>query len=212
MKNLIILGTGAFAEEVADLVQDGTTHEVVGYSVNRDRESMPKDFLELPVHWIESLAELVTNHEVLCSIGSTQRIEFTNQAEALGLPFAKVVHPSARLSTQSEIGPGSILSVAVVVAAKTRLGRHVIVNRGVLIGHHTQIGDCVTISPGSNIGGRVRIGSQAYIGMGATVLNDIEIGEGAIVGAGAVVTRDVPAHAQVLGVPARVTKRDVAPH
>lgn len=212
MKKLIILGTGAFAEEVADLVQDGTAYRVVGFAINRERDTAPESFLGQPVHWFEDLAERLKDNEVVCSIGSTQRLEFTAQLERIEFDFAKIVHPSARLSAQSEIGPGTILSVSVVVAAKTRLGRHVIVNRGVLIGHHTEVGNCVTISPGSNIGGRVKIGNQAYIGMGATVLNDLEIGEGAIVGAGAVVTRNVPAHTQVLGVPARITKRDVAPH
>ncbi len=212
MKKLIVLGTGVFAEEIADLVEDGNTHEIAGFAENRDRAKVPGPFLGHPVHWYESLTELTGEHEFLCSIGSTKRIEFTSAIEALGMTFARVQHPTARLSRRSSIGPGSLLSVSVVVAAHTTLGRHVIVNRGSLIGHHTRIGDCVTISPGVNIGGRVRIGDQAYIGMGAIVLNDIQIGEGAIVGAGAVVTRDVPAHTQVLGVPAKVTKRDVAPH
>ena len=53
------------------------------------------------------------------------------------------------------------------------------------------------------------IGRRRYVGMGAIVLDGLKVGEGAVVGAGAVVTRDVPAHAQVVGVPARVVKEDV---
>ena len=212
MKNLILLGNGVFAEELADLVNDGTSHRLVGFAENRDRERVGQELLGLPIHWYEDLPALEGAPEMLCSIGSTLRNEFTDAVEALGLPFARYVHPGARLSETSKIGPGSLLSVSVVVAAHTTLGKHVIVNRGALIGHHTRVGDHVTISPGANIGGRVRIGSQAYVGMASVILNDIEIGEGAIVGAGAVVTRDVPAHTQVLGVPARVTKTDVTPH
>ena len=212
MKELVILGTGVFAEEVADLVRDGETHKLVGFAENRDRTRTKGPLLGLPVVWYEALPELPAETELLCAIGTTRRGEFTSWCAERGLSFARYVHSSARLSRTSELGAGSLLSVATVVAAHSRIGEHVIVNRGSLIGHHTKIGDRVTISPGANIGGRVRIGSQAYIGMGAIVLNDIKIGKGAIVGAGSVVTRDVPAHCQVLGIPARVTKENVEPH
>lgn len=212
MKNLILLGTGVFAEEMADLISEGTSHRLVGFAENRDPSRTKETLLELPIHWFEDLPRLEGAPEFLCSIGSTKRSQFTGPVEEMGLPWARFIHPSARLSATSTIGAGSLLSVSVVVAAHTTLGRHVIVNRGALIGHHTEIGDTVTISPGANIGGRVRIGSQCYIGMASVILNDITIGEGAIVGAGAVVTRDVPPHTQVLGVPARVTKTDVDPH
>jgi len=209
MKRLIILGTGAFAEEVADLVADAEEYRVVGFGENLSREKVPGPLLGLPVHWVDELGARAADCEAVCAIGTTRRRLFTARVEELGLPFARVVHPSARLSRTARIGPGTILSVGVVVAAQTRLGRHVIVNRGSLIGHHTRIGDHTTVSPGANIGGRVAIGEGTYVGMGAIVLNDLRIGSGAIVGAGAVVTRDVPDRVQVMGVPARVTREGV---
>jgi len=48
----------------------------------------------------------------------------------------------------------------------------------------------------------------ASIGSGAVILPGIEIGEGAVVGAGAVVVESVPAHATVVGVPAKMIKKD----
>ena len=211
MNKLVLLGTGVFAEEIADVVSDCPDVELVGFAENLDRERAASPLLDLPVHWIEDLPDL-EGCEFVCAIGTTKRSAFTRQVAALGLPFGRVVHPTARLSRTSELGAGSILNVGVMVAAHTRIGEHVIVNRGALIGHHTTIGDHVTISPGSNIGGRVTIGDGAYIGMGSIVLNDVKIGAGSIVGAGAVVTKDVPERVQVLGIPARVTKENVEPH
>jgi len=211
MSKLVILGTGAFAEELADIASDGDAHEVVGFAENWERARVPGPLLGLPVHWIDDLPEAAAGCELICAIGTTARFGFTDRCEELGLTFGRVVHPTARLSRTSEIGPGTTLSAGVIVAAHTTLGRHVIANRGALIGHHTRIGDHVTISPGANIGGRVRIGDRAYIGMGAVVLNDVTVGRGSIVGAGALVNKDVPERVQVLGVPARITKEDVEP-
>lgn len=45
--------------------------------------------------------------------------------------------------------------------------------------------------------------------MGATVVDRLTIGVESIVGAGAVVVEDVPPNVQVVGVPARITKRGI---
>ena len=208
-QRLVILGTRAYAEEVADLVADTGQFELVAFGENWERKRAGGELLGLPIVWVGDLAPLARDTQAVCAIGTTQRSQFVGEARAMGFEFARIRHPSARLSETSSIGPGSILSAGVIVAAHTRLGAHVIVNRGSLIGHHTEISDCVTISPGANIAGRVRIGAGSYIGMGAIVLDGITIGERALVGAGALVTKDVPDRVQVMGVPARITRENV---
>ena len=204
----MILGSYAFAEEVADLAREAGA-EVAGFVENWDRERCAEPFLGLPVTWIDDAAPLATEHEAVCSIGSTRRRGFVEQAAAIGFRFGQVRHPSALVSATSSLGEGCVVSARVVVAASTSVGRHVILNRGVMVGHHTTIGDYVTVSPGANVAGKVTIGDGAYIGMGAIVLDGRTVGAGSVVGAGAVVTRDVPPGVQVQGVPARVVKERV---
>ena len=67
----------------------------------------------------------------------------------------------------------------------------------------------VTISPGANIAGRITIGDGTYVGMGAIILDSLKIGSGSVIGAGSLVTKDVPDNVQVMGVPARITKKGV---
>jgi sugar O-acyltransferase (sialic acid O-acetyltransferase NeuD family) len=208
---LLILGTGAFAEEVATVVGAGDSYELAGFVENLDRHRTTTELLGLPVHWIDDAAGFAATHEVVCALGTTKRRGFISQATAAGFRFASVRHPTAVVASNAEICPGTILGAGVIVAARSRVGSYSILNRGVLIGHHTQIGECVTVSPGANIAGRVKIEGRAYVGMGAIVVEDRTIGGGSIVGAGAVVTRDVAAGTQVQGVPAQVARERVEP-
>jgi acetyltransferase EpsM len=208
-ERLAVLGTSLFAPEVVDLAEDTGKYEVTVFIENLDREKTRQPFLGRPVIWIDDAAPMASTHSAVCALGTTHRHGFIAQASAAGFSFAAIVHPSSRLSSKSAVGDGSIVSVGVIVAAHTVVGRHVIINRGVLIGHHTTIHDYVTISPGANIAGAVTIGEGTYIGIGAIILDRVCIGAHAVIGAGAVVTRDVPDRVQVMGIPARITKRHI---
>ena len=53
-----------------------------------------------------------------------------------------------------------------------------------------------------------KIGNHVMVGAGATVLGPVIIGDNVQIGAGAVVVKDVPDNCVVIGVPARIIKRD----
>ena len=209
MTPLLVLGTRTLAEEVADLAADTPGFRVAGFVENLDRERCREPLRGLPVHWIDDVRELARDHVAVCALATTKRRRFVEEAAALGLGFAMLVHPTAHVSRTAHLGEGSIVGAGVVVGAQSSLRRHVFLNRGVLVGHHTEIGDYVTLQPGANVAGACRIGEGTYVGMGAVVLDHLSSGEGAVVGAGAVVTKDVPPHVQVVGVPARIVKEGV---
>ena len=204
---LAILGTHTFAEEVADLVEQIGTHELVAFVENWDRERVGRTLAGQPVIWVDELAEHAGEWSAVCAIGSPERRGYVEQVAGLGVEFATVVHPTAVVAPSARLGAGCIVSPGVVVGSHTEIGEHVILNRGVLVGHHTRVGSCVTLSPAANVAGCVRIGDGAYVGMGATVIDRRTVGPGALVAAGAVVVRDVPAEVRVQGVPARSVER-----
>lgn len=207
-KPLLLLGIGAFAVEIADIVSAVPEFRVKGLVHNLATGPVPAEVEGWPVFGIDDLAPFTGSHWVLGALGSTMRRAFIEQVAALGFPFATIVHPTAVRSTGAEIGTGSLVGVRAVIAARSLLGRHVLVNRGALIGHHTLVGDYVTIGPGANIAGSCRVGDGTTIGMGAIILDHISVGAHSLVGAGSVVTRDVPDHVEVVGAPARIVKEN----
>jgi sugar O-acyltransferase (sialic acid O-acetyltransferase NeuD family) len=210
VERILILGTRAMAEEVWDLISDMPGFEVTAFVENMDQARCLETLEGLPILWIDDIAPYAATHKAVCALGTTHRSRFTDQATALGLGFATVVHPTARVSTHSPIGDGTIISAGVVVATRTEIGRHVFINRGALVGHHTRVGDYVSIMPGANVAGKCSIGEATYIGIGAIVIDGITIGAHSVVGAGSVVTKDVPANVQVVGVPAVIARENIS--
>jgi sugar O-acyltransferase (sialic acid O-acetyltransferase NeuD family) len=206
---LLLLGTGPFAEDVADMVAETPGWRVDKLVDSIDRTRAGEAVAGIPIVWIDDLAGYVGSHHALGALGTTKRRAFVEQVAALGIPFATIVHPSARISTSAKVAEGTLVSRGCLVAARATIGRHVLLNRGSTIGHHTAVADYVTVGPGTHIASSVHVRTGTYIGIGATVIDHLEIGAGSIVAAGAVVTRDVPERVLVAGVPARVVKRDV---
>jgi acetyltransferase EpsM len=205
----LILGTRTLSVEIADIISETLDIQPAGFVENMEHDKCNEKLEGLPVYWVDELEKLSKTHCAVCALATTHRKRYIEQVSIYKIPFATIVHPTARISIKSTLGEGTIVSAGVIIATHTNLGRHVIVNRGALIGHHTKIGDYVTIQPGANIAGLCTIGDAAYIGMGAIILNRISIGSHSIVGAGAVVTKDVPDNVQVVGVPAKIVKENI---
>jgi len=206
---LLILGTHHFAPEVFDLVSDIPGYRVDGFVENVDAARTVNEIEGLPVHWIDDVGRFAQTHRAICALGTTRRSQIVEQASSLGFEFATIVHPTARVSTRTELGPGTLVSAGAVIATRTQIGAHVIVNRGALIGHDVVIGDYVTLGPGANVAGLCRLGDRAYVAAGALVIDRISVGAEAVIAAGAVVVKDVEPRSQVMGVPARVAKADI---
>ncbi len=113
------------------------------------------------------------------------------------------------LPWETEIGIGLTIvhGWGLVVSPDARLGRNVTLFHGVTIGRK----DTIAADGTRTVGGAPTIGDQVWIGPHALVVGDITIGEGSVIGGGSVVTKDVPPHSLVVGNPAQVIARDVAP-
>ncbi len=114
------------------------------------------------------------------------------------------------------MGPGcSVWPYAVIRAdlSEVRIGRNSNVQEHCQIhgnpGRPTIIGENVTIGHGAIVHA-ARIGDCVIVGMNASVLDGADVGSGSVIGANTLVTSGmvIPEGSLVLGVPAKIVRRD----
>jgi sugar O-acyltransferase (sialic acid O-acetyltransferase NeuD family) len=150
----------------------------------------------------EALQSLEVSYVVAIGSGFARRSVAERLTGAARGP-ATLLHPSATIGGDNQVGLGSILAAGSRVTTNITLGPHVHLHVNSTVGHDSTLGEYVSVFPGATLSGNVTIGAGATIGTGANVLPGVTIGEGAFVGAGAVVTRDVEPGHTVVGSPAK---------
>ena len=120
--------------------------------------------------------------------------------------LSKAIAYISRILTGIEIHPAA------------KIGKNLFIDHGlgVVIGETSEIGDNVLIYHGVTLGGtslkkgkrHPTIENDVIIGAGAKVLGPIVVGKGSRVGSNAVVTKNVLAFNTVMGIPARVIKKN----
>jgi sugar O-acyltransferase (sialic acid O-acetyltransferase NeuD family) len=126
--------------------------------------------------------------------------------ESLGIApgrFARVIHPTARISPLATIGYNVLIMAGVVITSNAVIGDHVCVLPNTVIHHDARIGAWSLVGSNVSVAGNTLVGENCYIGSGSSIMNALEIGDGTLVGLGSNVIRNTPAGSRVAGNPAR---------
>jgi sugar O-acyltransferase (sialic acid O-acetyltransferase NeuD family) len=163
-------------------------------------KNYPYKILGDPATWMPADDEIF-----IAGIGDPEsRLRSCLDLKSRGARFLTVIHPSAVLAANVEIGEGCVIAPNAVISADAKLERFVSVNIAASIGHDTQTGEGTTVSSHSDLMGAVSVGRCCFIGSHACILPAKKVGDYAIVGAGSAVVRNVPSRTTVMGVPAQI--------
>ncbi len=208
-RDLVILGAGGFAREVAWLASQVNrfhrpTWNLLGFW-SADPAETGATINGLPV--LDRRALLGRSGEVfaVAAIGDPRtRERAVADAERAGFRFATLVHPGVLYDEATvAIGPGSMICAGNILTTNITVGAHVIVNLDCTIGHDCRLDDFATLSPGCHLSGHTTVGRAAYLGTGVVTVERHEIGPRAIVGAQGAVVRDIEGGVTAVGVPAK---------
>ncbi len=209
---VVILGAGGGSRDVLDIFDACNAihpaYSVEGFIVDPEYATPGIQFNDKPVlGGFEWLAEHHHDVQAICGVGSPElRQRLIKRAEALGVTFCTVIHPSVQMTRWVRIGAGSSIAAGCVLTNQIKMGDHVQVNVGCTISHDVILENFVTLSPGVHIAGNVHVGEGCFIGIGASCIEKKRIGVWSVIGAGAVIIDNVPPNTTVVGVPGKVIK------
>jgi sugar O-acyltransferase (sialic acid O-acetyltransferase NeuD family) len=211
MKQVVIIGAGGHAREVADILRDRSNQvgdlKPIGFVVEHNAPASLNYDLPILGDWSWFNGTNVSDFTVICAVGEPSlRKRLVERVSETGLTFAKAISPRAQIAPRVEIGDGVMIFPYTVISTNVSIGDHSIVNSGATISHDSKVGRFTTISPGVHVAGNVHIEEGCYLGIGANIIQRVNVKPWTVIGAGATVIHDLPEAVTAVGVPARPIK------
>jgi sugar O-acyltransferase (sialic acid O-acetyltransferase NeuD family) len=212
---LVIVGSGEFAEIAYEYFTHDSPYTVVAFSV--EKEFLTKTSLyDLPVVPLEELADTypAAQFSVFVAVTYTKlntvRERLFCDLKAQGYLFARYVSSRAFVWHNVTFGDNVFIFENNVVQHQSVLGDNVILWSGNHIGHRSVIEDHCYLASHVVVSGYCRIGANSFVGVNATFADHVTVGRDCLIGAGALILSDVPEDTIVPGTaskPAAVSSR-----
>ena len=199
---LIIIGASGHGKVVADIAIKLNKWQSIAYF---DDDDSIKTCMGLQV--IGKTVDVIKykdKAEFFIAIGNNLiRERIYRELENIGIETITLIHPSAIIGNDVEIGLGTVVMAGTVINSSSRIGKACIINTSSSVDHDNLIGDFVHIAPGVRLAGTVKVGNGSWLGIGSVVSNNLSICSNCKLGAGAVVVKDIEESGTYIGVPVR---------
>ena len=205
MKKIAIIGASGHGKVVADIARLNQYEEIVFLDDN-------PDIVECGTYKVDGTSREFRKYanrgyDLIVAIGDAKiRQHIQEEIQGDGLCCTTLIHPSAVIAENVEIGSGSVVMANAVINPSTEIGKGCIINTCASVDHDNHIADYVHVSVGAHLAGSVRVGERTWIGIGAVVSNNVEICGDCMIGAGGVVVKDIMDEGTYIGVPVKMKK------
>jgi len=195
VKQVIIFGTGGFAEVVHYYLTNDSSFTIAAFTANSSMITKNQLF-DLPVVPFENIEEIYPPEKfsMFIAVGylkvNKTRADICKQAKEKGYDLISYVNSKATTWNDLDIGENCFIFENNVIQPFTKIGNDVIMWSGNHIGHHTKIGDHCFITSHVVVSGNVDVGSYCFLGVNSTIRDSIKIGSECVIGAGSVILDD----------------------
>jgi UDP-N-acetylbacillosamine N-acetyltransferase len=195
MKQIYIYGASGHGLVVADVAKNCGYEKII--------------FIDDGDNIYPTFEDIKNNNDIPIAFGignNSIRKKLFEKVKEHNFNIPPLVHLSAVISLDVNIGEGTVIMPQVVINTKSQIGRGVILNTSSVIEHENIIGDFVHISPSVALAGNVTVEENTHIGIGSCVIQGIKIGKNCIIGAGSVVVKSIENKQLCFGNPCKVIK------
>jgi sugar O-acyltransferase (sialic acid O-acetyltransferase NeuD family) len=195
MAKVVVFGTGSFAECVNFYLANDSPHEVVGFTVHRDRIGERTELAGLPVMPFEDLDRThpPAEHDMFVAVGYARvnriRAAICEESKAKGYSLISYVSSKATTWGDTQIGENCFIFEDNTIQPFVTIGDDCVLWSGNHIGHHSAIGPHCFITSHVVVSGHVTVGPYCFLGVNATLRDAISIGEGNVIGSGALIMK-----------------------
>ena len=197
VKNLVIVGTGLFAQLSKDYFEEYSEYKVLAFACHLEFKKSDNIY-GLPLITIEDLDELNPNskNDIFVAIGYAKmnriREKVYNGIKQKDYKLASFVHPDIKIWPTTKIGDNVFIFENYTIQPYTEIGSNTIMWRGNHLGHHSTIGKNCFISSHVVISGSCKIGNNVFVGVNATMHDQVVIGNYVMVGSDTSIHKSVP--------------------
>lgn len=197
-KDLIIVGTGMFAEVASAYFEELGRRKVVAFACHEAFKEADEIYGR-PLVGLEGLAQHANSSEVdvFVAIGYRRmnkvRQQVYEEIKRGGFTCATFIHPQVKLWASSRVGDNVFIFEDNTIQPFVTIGDNSILWSGSFIGHHSVIGSHCFISSHVVIPGSCKVGDNVFVGVNSTIHDGITIGANSLIGAGAIISRSTAA-------------------
>lgn len=209
-KNIVLIGGGGHCKSCIDVIRATGKYHIIGILDVPEVLGKKVSGIEIIGNDADYLKFHRQGFSFLITVGQIEkaviRKKIFDELSSINATIETIVAPTAYVSKEATLGPGTIIMHKAFVNAGAVVGRNNIINTGAVIEHDAETGQHNHISTGVLINGDCKLGDGNFIGSGVTIKNAIQIGNEIIIGAGSVVIRNLEAKGIYVGNPAKKIK------
>lgn len=208
--DLIIVGSGGFAREVRQLINDqknsGKKYNILGWVSNEPQGTFIDGLKVLGNdEWLLNYSFPVC---IVIAIGNgkIRNSVYLKIKNNINFSYPNIIANNSINIDVNKLGKGAIITHNNVFTTNISIGDFFICNLMCTIGHDCIIGDFVTLYPGVCVSGNVKLDDCVSLGTKSCVLENKHIKKNSFIGAGAVVIDDIDENSVAVGIPAKKIK------